>query len=243
MLCFQSDFLPIAPPLELGDVEMPVVIWGSGKERLNWGCIYFGCRGIYLCGLQSLLCIVKLFLAILVKKWLLGILLHTGMIHPTLWNECAGPEVGSRYENTLQCLTQTVGGWWRRGMLEMSPKTRCEKFWKEDLVSVKTLSKWKFSLSGVVSVMQYMIIKAPYIFFSDENSEFIRIPEGRAASIAVLPPMHTFIGEVSWFMHSKILHRTYKILVIEYFTKIWSFQMKRYTKLSLIHQTTIKKKR
>lgn len=39
-----------------------------------------------------------------------------------------------------------------------------------------------------------MIINALYIFFSDGNSKFIRISDGRAESAAVLPRVHTFIG-------------------------------------------------
>lgn len=50
---------PLQPPRELGSAEMPIGIWGSGKWRLNWGCIYFRFRGIYLCGLQSRLRVVS----------------------------------------------------------------------------------------------------------------------------------------------------------------------------------------
>lgn len=58
MVHFHSDFFPVAPPLELGGVEMTVGIFGFWQGEVNWGCIYFGFRGIELCGLQSLLCIV-----------------------------------------------------------------------------------------------------------------------------------------------------------------------------------------
>lgn len=65
---FHSQILPFVPLLELGGVEMAAGILGSGKGKLSWVYIYFGFKGIYSCGFQSLLYIVKLFLAILVKE-------------------------------------------------------------------------------------------------------------------------------------------------------------------------------